>query len=543
MMATEGKKITGIDRCDVVLIRPRGERYRAEKQRPAAVGPYYDCYESLGMGYVAAALRKAGARVSIIDGTIDPWTTDEILERTLAANPVLVGFSILWEGYPDVQEFCRNLRAAGYQGHLTVGQHFATFNARRILADTPEMDSVVRFEGEETAVQVWEHVRSGKSLEGVPGIAYRNPAGAAVETPTRPLVHDLDVLPFPSRDVMERNLDRIHQVTISASRGCPWRCNYCSITTFYRIPQGKVIRHRSPKSVVDEMEQIVHKYNRRRFSFTDDQFMGAGQSGRDFARAFAREIIDRGLEVYFAFDTRADTIDRETFALLKRAGLWRVFMGIESGYQPTLDYFRKDITVEQNLKAVKILQSLDIGFTMGMIMFTERSSLSEVRANLAFLRETNEFGPQVFFQDLSIWSGTTFMEGQPGGDVADMYTRVYEIADAGVRQFRSRIQEMLQPLAGPYQNIVQHRNRGTLPVPLIQRCEQKLRDVTMSAAEDLLCLVEQQEATPAALADLTRRVEGGAVQIQLALDMAEMFSQGSFEKGSLPGSLMLGNDV
>ena len=98
--------------------------------------------------------------------------------------------------------------------------------------------------------------------------------------------------------------------------------------------------------------------------------MGAGKRGRDFVRAFAEEVIRRGLDVEFAFETRADSVETELFALLKQAGLYIVFLGIESGYQPTLDYFQKDITVAENRQAIEICEALVLTSVWAVSCFT-----------------------------------------------------------------------------------------------------------------------------------------------------------------------------
>ena len=313
-------RVEHVDTCDVVLLLPPGERRRAdwaERQEDGRGGAptvdfeYYESFESMGIAYIGAALREAGARVELMDGTIDRWSRDEILDRVLAFQPVMVGFSVLWDGYEDIRVMSRQLRERGYLGHITIGQHFATFNHERVLTDTPEIDSVVRFEGEETAIELWQCALSQTPIDDVAGIAYRDSEGRIRTNPDRPLVADLNTLPFPARDVLSRNLDQIEWVTLTGSRGCPWRCKFCTITTFYKTPKGKPFRHRSPENIADEMESIVTRFGKRKFAFTDDQFLGAGLAGRKFTQAFAEELIRRDLGVEFYLATRADSVSKQ----------------------------------------------------------------------------------------------------------------------------------------------------------------------------------------------------------------------------------------
>ncbi|MBK8255746.1 MAG: cobalamin-dependent protein [Polyangiaceae bacterium] len=525
---------------EVILVRPPGERRRAhstaQPHQYSSGAPTvdfgYECYESLGLGYVAAYLRRHGVSVSIFDGTIDPVRCEEMVDVIVEKNPLLVGFSILWDGYDDVRKMCSQVRARGFRGHLTVGQHFATFNADRVLNDTPEMDSVVRFEGEHTALEMVERLRAGLDLQGVLGVAFRNGAGGVIETPPRPLVADLDALPFPARDVLSRNRDQINWVTMSGSRGCPWRCKFCTITNFYKTPPGKIFRHRSPRSIVDEMEQIIELYGKNRFSFTDDQFLGAGSSGRAFALGVADEILRRGLKVAIYLATRADSVDETVFARLRDAGVVDVFLGIESAFQPTLDYFRKDITVDQNRRAIGILKSLGIGLHLGFIMFHERSSLDEVRANIDFLREVELMsweGPGMFFGDMSIFSGTDFMRETRNKALSpeQAYKAPWDIQDPLTRRYRSWMRTILAPLATPFQTFSRHRARGSVPAGVLQICEEKMRSTSLGIASEMLDRVKLNSQSESHVDEARKTMEDEATRLQCALEIAEMLSDQS----------------
>ena len=513
---------------DFVLLRPQGERTRRAQERPAQVSQYYVQFESLGLGYLAAFLRERGARVEILDGTIDSWSPDAIVQHILALNPRILGFSILWEGYPDAQSIGERLRAAGWTGHLTMGQHFATFNHERVLQDFPELDSVVRFEGEHTSWELLQAVRAGEQeLGDIKGLSWRRPDGSIAANPIRPLIEDLDTLPFPARDVMTRNPEKLDWVTLAGSRGCPWRCRYCSISTFYRIPEGSIFRHRSPKNIVDEMVEIMKVYGKNQFAFVDDQFTGGGKRGRRFAESLADEILDRGLKVRFSIENRADTIDVPIFRKLKQAGLQRVFMGIESGYQPTLDYYRKDISVEQNMKAIRTLESLDIAMSLGFMFFNPRTDAKEIRANLSFLREARQTGPEIFFQDLTIWSGTAMMDEERGGrDLSGMYTVEYELEDPEARHFRDVIRSLVKPMASPFSKIQKERARSMSETFLL-RFEESMRNAAFNLAEEVLEHIERSELTDEKLSALHQRAEQEATRIQVALDVTTLLTGGS----------------
>lgn len=516
---------------EVMLVRPADDRADAYVVPGGEETADPFVLEGLGMGYIAAYLRvHADAEVEIVDGTIDPVTSEDIVDYIARCNPRLVGFSVLLDGYPDVQRVVGALRERGFTGHITMGQHFATFNYAKIFADTPGIDSVVRFEGEHTALELLETLRRGGSLDGVAGLAFRAPDGTAVANTPRPLIEDLDSVPFPARDVLARNLDRVAQVSISGSRGCPWRCKFCSITTFYKIPKGRIWRHRSPQNIVDEMEVIGEHFSKRVFTFADDQFMGAGPNGRAFARSFAEEVMRRKLDIEFSFETRSDSIDREIFAQLRDAGLSHVFLGVESGYQPTLDFYRKDVTVERQAEAIRTLRDLGIEVRMGFIMFHEHSTLQEVRANLSFLAETESFSMTSMYGSLELRPGSAFMEEyDESADVNELYQGKWALRDPRTRGYKLALEHVLQPLATPML-YAHHRKRMSLLDPeVIAGAEARMRDATLAAATELLDIAMLQPLQSKHRDRVRDDVARTAAEIQMVLELADMLAGGPQE--------------
>src|SRR5207302_8602125 len=114
------------------------------------------------------------------------------------------------------------------------------------LGDDPELDSVVRFEGEVTLLELADMLNTGGEWRGMAGLALRDAAGEIVSAPLRPLIHDLDALPYPDRTQIERAFLGRRSTHILASRGCIRTCSFCSIHMFYRAAPGKVVRTRDP---------------------------------------------------------------------------------------------------------------------------------------------------------------------------------------------------------------------------------------------------------------------------------------------------------
>ncbi len=471
-------------RVDLLLVRP-------PKDRPKE---YYDLHESLGIAYIASYLRQAGYRIELLDGTVEDYSSEQIVDHVLKTNPLSIGFTILMDGYKDAIRIIRALRSCGYPGHITLGQHFATFNAYRILEANPEIDSVVAFEGEKTASLLISHLRAGQGLSGIPGLVYQQSGtGRVIQTRPAELISCLDKLPFPARDVLLRNRSKFHSICISGSRGCAYRCKYCSISAFYRIPHGKTWRSRSTGNIVKEVETLMMATGIRRFTFVDDNFLGTGEVGRSHAQGIARELISKRLSIEFGIEARSDSVDEQTFRLLRKAGLTRVFLGVESGYQPTLNYFNKDSTVECNIRAIDLLQKLGIKIQMGFIMFHEHSTLDEIQANLEFLDRVKTFDVTAFFGDLEIRSGTAFFEEMSAGDVDVNYMKHYCIQDKRTKSYRELVQEILLALYRPLFDIKNARYFEWLPEEILERFEIDVAQRSYDVAKKMLTRFQRGE--------------------------------------------------
>ena len=188
----------------------------------------------------------------------------------------------------------------------------------------------------------------------MPGVAFarRDDGGSTVVvSEARPMVEDLDALPFPARDLLDNDLYRSPESggrisVIQAHRGCPARCVFC--------PAGAVsgyrVRFRSPANVVEELRECVEVHGIREFLFNGDTFT----IRKSWVVELCRRIVEAGLDVRWGCNSRVDTLDAERAEWMKRAGCWVVAFGVESGSQTLLDKMGKGARVEQAVEAVGI---------------------------------------------------------------------------------------------------------------------------------------------------------------------------------------------
>jgi anaerobic magnesium-protoporphyrin IX monomethyl ester cyclase len=154
----------------------------------------YQDQGNLGMGYLAAVLQQRGRAVEMIDVRDDP---DRIAAGLSHRQPLIIGFSLIFQFFlPQYRGLAGHLRSVGITSHFTIGGHYPSLCHDEVLRNMPELDSVVRYEGELTLIDLVEKLDAGEDWRDVSGIAYRQ-ADDVVETAARPLVADLDSLPFP----------------------------------------------------------------------------------------------------------------------------------------------------------------------------------------------------------------------------------------------------------------------------------------------------------------------------------------------------------
>lgn len=392
---------------------------------------------NLGLGYLASTLRHRGYSVEVFDFEKDP---DQILEAARSINPVLIGFSLIFQFYvPRFASLIRYLRDHGITCHFTMGGHFPSLSYPHTLELIPELDSVARFEGELTLLELADFVSTGRDWRGIQGIAYREDR-QVIATPLRPLIEDLDQLPYPVRDFAPEAVLGRRAMPIIASRGCARTCSFCSIHTFYRSAPGRVVRTRKPLEVVREMRMLHEERGITIFLFQDDDFPVFGPVWRRWAGAFVEEL-DRARmpgRAIWKINCRADAVEPELFARMRDAGLYLVYMGLESGSEEGLKVLNKQITVEQNIRAVETLKRLGLMFEFGFMLFDPSSTFESVRTNVQFLRTiVGDGSAAAVFCRMLPYDGTPIKEelARPGRLRGDVCNPDYDFLDPRLDDF------------------------------------------------------------------------------------------------------------
>lgn len=351
-------------------------------------------YPSLGTSYIASYLRKYGKfnNVNIIEA--GQSLSSELLREY---NPDLVGISSVTQNFNIAKAIAAKIKKE-LDVAVIIGGHHITALPNNL---TEYMDVAVLGEGEQTTLELVEAYEKDeldkRKLSKILGIAYRY-RNKLMITPRRELIRPLDKIPFPARDLL--HLDRAN-IYILTSRGCPYRCVFCSSSFFW---QG--IRFFSPSYVVKEIAEIIEKYNVKYVNIYDDLFTVNKKRLREIVRLIRKEKL--GQKVEFGCLARANLVDNEVASLLKAMNVKTIALGLESGSDRILGYLKQgSVTVKQNENAVNILKKHKFKVSASFVIGSPTETKEETLQTLDFLKRSKLHSGETYvllpFPGTEVW--------------------------------------------------------------------------------------------------------------------------------------------
>ncbi len=341
---------------------PSGKSFTREGRCTQEAGVWATLWPPISLATAAALLEKDGHAIRVIDFPAAGLKLDALNEIISNDKP---DFAVWNTGTPTLQfdlSLARMIKQAA-PGIITavMGTH-VSIHPKEIL-NTPHLDVVIRREPEQTIRNLC--LCQDRKWEAVSGISYRDRQSNQIlhnpdsdflppaEIPS-PAWHYLDLRPY------RLPLKGRPFLIVAPIRGCPFPCSFCTAPVYY----GKRLRKRPVDHVVTEIEGCIAAYKIKDFFVWADTFT----ADREYAKLFCREIIGRGINISWTCNSRVDTVDREMLALMKKAGLWMISFGLESGSETVLKRSGKNITVKQSKAAVTLAHELGIK-TSGHFIF------------------------------------------------------------------------------------------------------------------------------------------------------------------------------
>ena len=305
-------------------------------------------FPHLGVGYIAAGLKRAGFTVRVCDAPAEKVTFSKLEAMIRGFSPDIVGVTSFTSQIYEAGRVAEIAKKVDPRILTVAGGAHVSAAPERTLREFAAFDAAVIGEGEEAVVNI---ARFAGADNSIPGIAYRR-GGEIIVTGSRQPVEDLDTIAFPAHELFSlesyRSLNslfgRKRTLPVLSSRGCSYKCRFC----FSLL--GKNVRFRSVGNVADEIERDISLFGANVIFFQDETFTIDRKRAIRLCEEFLKRELNKKVE--WVCETRVDAVDGELLALMRKAGCTLINYGIESGSQDILDAIRKDITLEQAEAAV-----------------------------------------------------------------------------------------------------------------------------------------------------------------------------------------------
>jgi radical SAM superfamily enzyme YgiQ (UPF0313 family) len=326
------------------------------------IGVFYEAVvPPIGLAYLAAVLRQAGHEAEILDINLWRWPEDEVRRRLAASEADAFGITGLISQYTYNKWLADLIKELHPERVVIQGGMMVSAMPQLMLEESPGTDFIAVGEGEQTIVELAEALEGHRPVERVKGLWYRDPAqpGATTTTGHRADMPDIDALPYPAWDLVDipaywasraraREMHMIYRnkpfIPLLATRGCPYRCNYC-----HRFADDR-LRYRSTDSILAEIDHWRSVYGIRYVDFQDELWGLSKKRAKEFCAA----LRSTGWDITWGCSIRLNVIDDEMIRVMAEAGCVFVSFGVESGSEEIL------INMNRRMKREVIVQGWNI---------------------------------------------------------------------------------------------------------------------------------------------------------------------------------------
>lgn len=430
----------------IVLIQTPWSEASAREYK--GVAKRYALYPPLGLACLASAAEESGHEADIIDLECEDYSFDELCQRIQEKEYDLIGLTATSPVFHIAKDLAAALKKRLGLPIVIGGSHV---NVLRREAFADEFDYAIIHEGETALPEFMDCLENKGDLSQILGLIYRENGEVKVNA-LRTFTKNLDDLPMPARHKLNSN-NYVFEVpgrgvipvgTIELTRGCPFKCVFCSEP----LNTGKVLRRRSPKSVVDEFIHAKENFGITHFMTLDSTLT----LNRKLIEGICHELIERNAGVTWEGQTRANLVDEPLLQLLKKAGLTRLSFGVESADVTVLKNMKKEVDPEAMRRAFRLCREVGISTLCGLMMGNPSDtretifktawfvrSIPEIRyapmaiaipypgTELAYMAENNMFGLKLLSKDYTQYSryagGVMEVNGMGPGELVKIQRR------------------------------------------------------------------------------------------------------------------------
>ena len=324
-------------------------------------------FPPMGILYLATYLSENNFKVSLLDQFARNYSMGETLQWIENEDPDVLGFSTITTagtGISSAEIAKRVKEEINPNIKVLFGNYHATFNDTRILNKYPHIDACIRGEGERTLLEIVENMERNRGFADIRGLTYRE-NGKIVRANDRPVIENVDSLPFPNRkllgEVEYKNMVEGLELSIgkftsaASSRGCAFKCTFCSSSMFW----GKW-RPRSPENIVEELA-ILEDQGYKNLLWVDDNFTISKKRLMKLSYLIKKEH----LEFDWMAEGRVTQSSKELLTAMKQMGCKILNYGIESSSQRMLDWYNKQVRLNQIYDAISNSKKVGIDMVLG----------------------------------------------------------------------------------------------------------------------------------------------------------------------------------
>ena len=353
----------------------------------------------LGLASIATYLTEKKVikekSLQILDQAIEK----NVLPKIKKFKPDIIGISSMTQFYPQAIKLAKRIKTKYKKIPLVIGGIQITLKPQSF---DDCFDVGVIGEGEETFLELVSHFKKNGSLQRsqlkkIPGLVFHE-KDKLIQTPVRELISPLDKIPIPNWNFFSPYLRYYYKGSepsgskkthrsgcLMTSRGCPFRCLFCSTSVFWKKP-----RYYSAKRVADEIEYLIKKFGINRITIQDDIFNFSKKRLKEIVKEMEKRKLLGKSE--FGTNLRADFIDEEFCQLFKKMGGTYAFLGFESGSEKILKFLKnKTVTVKDNQKAVKLLNKYQFAIHGGIIFGSPGETKKDMEKSIQFMKWFSKF--------------------------------------------------------------------------------------------------------------------------------------------------------
>jgi anaerobic magnesium-protoporphyrin IX monomethyl ester cyclase len=358
-------------------------------------------WENISVEYISAFLKKRGHQVSLAyeQSLFDdknylciPFAArildqgSNIIKQVMDASPDIVAFSVMAVTFQHALQRASAIKRLLPDVPIVFGGVHAIMCPERVIAKDP-VDIVCIGEGEHALAELLDSMDSGKIDTTIKGFWFKDKSGEVIENDRRPLIADLDSMPFPDKDLFAPFVPIRNYYLAVTSRGCPFSCTYCSVSYISELEKDagnfKKVRERSPDSVIEELKINKAKYDFKWVDFRNSVLSPSKPWTLEFCEKYKKEI-GRPFRIF----GHPLLITKETSVALKEAGCFAIQIGLES-YDPNVrnNILRRMETNEQIEKAVDILEKNKITYSLDYILGLPEQKEEELKSAAVFFSD------------------------------------------------------------------------------------------------------------------------------------------------------------